>query len=69
MDASLGKSLCKYIKQDDDQGMNLREVLRVRENLPTSDLWILPDVAHGAHEGENKEEFIEKAKRFLSKIK
>ncbi|NRB53957.1 MAG: alpha/beta hydrolase [Saprospiraceae bacterium] len=54
---------------DDDQGMNLREVLRVRENLPTSDLWILPDVAHGAHEGENKEEFIEKAKRFLSKIK
>lgn len=52
---------------DDDQGMNLREVVRVRENLPTSDLWIMPDVAHGAHEDENKEEFIKKAKRFLSK--
>ncbi len=54
---------------DDDQGMSLREIVRVRENLPASDLWILPDVAHGAHEGENKQEFIEKAKRFLSKTK
>lgn len=54
---------------DDDQGMNLREIVRVRENLPASDLWILPDVAHGAHEGDHKEEFIEKVKRFFSKIK
>lgn len=53
---------------DDDQGMNLREIVRVRENLPHSDLWILPDVAHGAHEGERKEAFIQQSKRFLSKI-
>lgn len=52
---------------DDDEGMNLKEVVRVKENLPKSDLWILPDVAHGAHEGETKEEFILKSKRFLNK--
>lgn len=52
---------------DDDEGMNLEEVVRVKKNLPKSDLWILPNVAHGAHEGENKEEFIAKAKAFLLK--
>jgi len=54
---------------DDDEGMSLKEILRTREHLPDSDLWILPDVAHGAHEGKNKEEFIKKSKLFLSKGK
>jgi pimeloyl-ACP methyl ester carboxylesterase len=52
---------------DDDEGMDLEEVARVKKNLPNSDLWILPDVAHGAHEGETKDEFIIKSKVFLSK--
>ncbi len=52
---------------DDDEGMDLNEAVRAKENLPNSDLWILPDVTHGAHEGETKEEFILKSKRFLSK--
>ncbi len=52
---------------DDDEGMDIREVARVRENLPKSDLWILPNVAHGAHEGETRDEFILKSKAFLSK--
>ncbi len=52
---------------DDDEGMNLEEVARVKKNLPNSDLWILPNVAHGAHEGETKEEFILKSKIFLAK--
>ncbi|MEM9078830.1 MAG: alpha/beta hydrolase [Bacteroidota bacterium] len=52
---------------DDDEGMNLKEVIRVKENLPNSDLWVLPNVSHGAHEGETKEEFIIKSKAFLSK--
>lgn len=52
---------------DDDEGMNLEEVVRVRKHLPNSDLWILPNVSHGAHEGETKDEFIEKSKVFLSK--
>ena len=52
---------------DDDEGMDLKEVARVKKNLPASDLWILPNVAHGAHEGETKDEFIVKSKAFLSK--
>jgi pimeloyl-ACP methyl ester carboxylesterase len=52
---------------DDDEGMDLVEVARVKKNLPKSDLWILPNVAHGAHEGETKGEFIIKSKVFLSK--
>jgi len=54
---------------DDDAGMDLTEVARVKKNLPNSDLWILPNVSHGAHEGETKGEFIIKAKAFLSKKK
>lgn len=52
---------------DDDEGMNLKEVIRVKETLPYSDLWILPNVSHSAHEGENKQEFIRKSKAFLNK--
>ena len=52
---------------DDDEGMDFDEVARVKKNLPKSDVWILPDVSHSAHEGEFKDEFVEKAKRFLSK--
>lgn len=52
---------------DDDEGMDLKEVARLKDYLPNSDIWILPDVAHGAHEGENKDVFVAKAKKFLSK--
>ena len=52
---------------DNDEGMDLEEVVRVRKNLSKSDLWILPNVAHGAHEGETKDDFILKSKAFLSK--
>lgn len=52
---------------DDDEGMDLEEVARVKKNLPKSDLWILPNITHGAHEGETKGEFIIKSKVFLSK--
>jgi len=54
---------------DDDEGMDLTEVARVKKNLPNSDLWILPNVSHGAHEGKTKGEFIIKAKAFLTKKK
>ncbi len=52
---------------DDDEGMDLAEVARLKKHLSQSDIWILPNVSHGAHEGVHKEEFITKAKRFLSK--
>lgn len=52
---------------DDDEGMDFEEVVRVKKNLPKSDLWILPNVSHGAHEGETKNDFIIKSKAFFSK--
>lgn len=52
---------------DDDNGMNLEEVVRAKQNLINSNLWILPNVAHGAHEGKTKEEFIIKSKEFLER--
>jgi len=52
---------------DDDEGMDFKEVARVKKYLPQSDLWILPNVAHGAHEGETKDDFILKSKAFFSK--
>lgn len=52
---------------DDDEGMDFSEIARVKKNLPNSDLWILPNVNHGAHEGKTKNEFISKAKAFLNK--
>ncbi|WP_420322922.1 alpha/beta fold hydrolase [Flagellimonas sp.] len=54
---------------DDDEGMDFDEVARVKKHLPKSDIWILPNVSHGAHENENKEEFVIKAKKFLAKDK
>ena len=51
---------------DNDEGMDLYEAIRAKENLPNSDLWILPNVSHGAHEGKTRDEFIIKSKIFLS---
>jgi pimeloyl-ACP methyl ester carboxylesterase len=51
---------------DDDDTIPLAEVARVRKNLPSSDLWILPNRPHGAHE-KNKSEFARVSKLFLSK--
>lgn len=52
---------------DDDEGMDLKEVVRLKDNLPKSDIWILPNVTHSAHLGVNKEDFILKATNFLKK--
>ena len=52
---------------DDDPVMTLEEAVRVRNNLPRSDLWVLPNVRDSAHTGRNKQAFIRISKRFLSK--
>lgn len=52
---------------DNDDGIAIDQVARARMHLPSSDLWILPNVSHSAHEGETKEDFIAKSKAFLSK--
>tara|TARA_R110002124_G_scaffold251205_3_gene416409 strand:+ start:18302 stop:19108 length:807 start_codon:yes stop_codon:yes gene_type:complete len=54
---------------DDDEGMDFIEIARVKKNLPKSDIWVLPNISHGAHEGETKGEFLIKSIAFLSKEK
>lgn len=49
----------------DNDDIPLEEVARVRKNLPNSDLWILPNTGHLAHEGKNREEFLRVSKAFL----
>ena len=52
---------------DNDEGMTIEEIARTRRNLSDSDLWILPNVSHGAHEGATKTDFVLKSKAFFSK--
>jgi len=52
---------------DNDQGIVIDQVARAKKHLPNSDLWILPNVSHSAHEGETKDEFVLRAKAFLAK--
>ena len=52
---------------DDDEGIDFDEIARAKKYLTRSDIWILPNVAHSAHEGANKEEFVLKAKGFFAK--
>ena len=57
------------ISGDDDPGVGLHEIARAKKHLAHVDIWILPNVAHSAHTGSNKETFITRAKLFLSNIK
>ena len=52
---------------DDDEGMDFEEVARVKKHLPNSDLWVLPNVSHGAHEGDTKDDFVKNVNRFFNK--
>jgi len=53
---------------DNDQGVPLEEVIRSRKYLPNSDLWIIPNIGHGGHDAENKEEFVRVSKIFLDAV-
>jgi pimeloyl-ACP methyl ester carboxylesterase len=52
---------------DDDEGISFEEVARTKRYLPKSDLWVLPNVSHAAHEGATREEFIRISKSFLNR--
>ena len=53
---------------DDDDSIPLEEIKRVREFLPDSDLWIVPNSGHNAHEGQNKKDFVRISKEFLMAV-
>lgn len=50
---------------DNDDSIPITEVTRVRSFLSSSDLWIVPNTGHNAHEGKNKDHFIQISKEFL----
>ena len=60
------KSKVLIVFGDDDFALNWSELVRARQHLPNSNLWIVPNMGHGAHEYANKERFIEVSKAFLS---
>lgn len=60
------KTNALIVAGDNDQGVPLEEVIRSRKYLPNSDLWIIPNVGHGGHDAENKEEFVRVSKIFLN---
>jgi pimeloyl-ACP methyl ester carboxylesterase len=50
---------------DNDQGIALDEVARIRKIIPNTDLMILPNSGHSVHQGNNFKYFVEKAKSFF----
>lgn len=54
------------VSGDNDPGVDLQEVARLKAYLPQCDIWILPHVGHSAHTGENKSDFVEKSLAFLA---
>ena len=51
---------------DNDDSISLAEIERVRNSMPSTDLWILPNTGHDAHMGRSKELFIKTSKEFLN---
>ena len=60
------KSKVLIIIGDDDPFVPLETVNKVRMLLQTSDLLVLPNSGHGAHEGEYKDFFVETAIKFFN---
>ena len=51
---------------DQDDGVPLECVAKLRSRLPNSQLWILPNTPHSAHKDSNKNAFITLSKRFFT---
>lgn len=51
---------------DLDPATPLACVVKAKENLPNSYLWVLPNTAHGAHKDEHKAGFISISRKFFS---
>jgi pimeloyl-ACP methyl ester carboxylesterase len=59
------KSKVLMVVGDDDPYVPLDIVMNVRQLFKNSDLLILPNSRHGAHEGEYKDFFIKTAKKYF----
>ena len=54
---------------DDDENMPLEQVIRVRKNVPNTDLWILPETGHVANGGKNIGIFRQRSLQFIRKAR
>jgi pimeloyl-ACP methyl ester carboxylesterase len=51
---------------DGEDSILWEDLLKAKNNLPNSSLWVVPDTPHGAHKEKNKENFTRITKEFLS---
>ncbi len=51
---------------DKDGQISVESMLRLNNLISDSHLWVVPNTAHYAHDGDNKNEFINISKSFLS---
>ena len=51
---------------DNDDSIPLTEVIRVRNLMSSSALWIVPNTGHEANAGKNKKDFVRISKDFLN---
>ncbi|MTI20356.1 alpha/beta hydrolase [Fulvivirga sp. RKSG066] len=51
---------------DKAEQISLSSIVTLHETLKNSDLWVVPNTGHYAHDGDNKREFLRLSKRFLS---
>jgi pimeloyl-ACP methyl ester carboxylesterase len=52
---------------DQEDGIHWEDILKAKNNLPHSYLWVLPDSPHGAHKDKNMDEFIRVTKEFFGR--
>lgn len=51
---------------DNDGQVSIESVVRLHKMLNNSNLWIVPNTSHFAHNGDNKSEFLRLSKTFFS---
>jgi pimeloyl-ACP methyl ester carboxylesterase len=54
-----------FILGDKDDSIPLECISNAMKHLPESYLWILPNSGHGAHEGKNKDAFVQLSRQFF----
>jgi pimeloyl-ACP methyl ester carboxylesterase len=60
------KSKTLLLVGDSDGQISLKSMLRLYNLISDSQFWVVPDTAHYAHDGDNKNEFLRISKSFLS---
>lgn len=60
------KSRTLLVVGDQEDSILWEDLLKAKNNLPNSYLWVIPNTGHRAHVGKNKPEFVRVSKEFFS---